>query len=263
MKKLDEMKLAIYEKEKNGEITKEERDTLLEAAEKKYGKSDDKDDSDKEEDTVEESVLSCVESGDMSYDEALDLMTEGGNDTDSANQVYIKAMHDANDGYKETLKDIKEDIKAGNYLKAKAKITIANTKLKHLKNLVDKTPSTLSDDAVSNLKNMLSISLKTVGTFLFAKFWVEADPNDEKYQNKVATISAGISAMIDIVETTAKNLLESNSLNQYKTNAIKAINANMLALKELEKKMAKAKNKDKIIDKSKKETRKAVNKFLK
>lgn len=133
MDRLQELKLAIYEKEVAGEISTEDRDLLLEAAEEKYSSINEV------EELTEESslILDSYRVGELTMEEALDILLES-DDAKAVKIIYIEDINDTIEEINEQCENIAEDFRKGNFIIAKTKLKIAIAKLKTLKKDISK-----------------------------------------------------------------------------------------------------------------------------
>lgn len=220
---------SLQEKVTSGELTIEQAEELNDTAYQKYVVEG------TEECHIDEAVVDSIINGDITFEEAADIIEESGNDNINANEVYKKALRDASTDFNDSIRSIKQSIKQKQFTKAKAEVITGKITLKRMKSLVEKTPSNISDDAISQCS-------KIIGTGLSAEIMYRliGEINDTNY-NGIGLMSGAVS--------TADSLLKwkrGKGMNVYKQKALKAINTQFVALNKVEKKLEKA------IEKSKK-----------
>lgn len=154
MNKLDQIKLALYERHNKDEINDEDLKLLLERAEELY------------EETVltedEETMVNLIEEGFMTFEEACDcfdltdeteLISEssGNQKEKSANKVYKESLKRASDIYTRDLSEIKSLMNDKKYKQAVSKVKEAQKDLNKIKSIVESTPSTVWEDYASEI----------------------------------------------------------------------------------------------------------------
>lgn len=174
MNKLFTLQMALCEKYNADEITLDELETLFEKAEERY--QENLPDTEMSED--EESIMESVMDGYMTVDEGIDLFEEAGEKekVESANKIYINAFKKLVNEYKDEIKGIESTIKSGNQKEAIKRIEKCKKSLLQLKELVNKTPTTLKDTTISLLIPLIaSISIinlisKAINFVIIKKF---------------------------------------------------------------------------------------------
>lgn len=269
MDKVKQLKLAIFERENRGEITAEERDILLEAVEEKY--SEECIDELLEESTEEgpelegnpvvlsedaADIMEMVESGDIDIESAISMIIESG-DIESANKIFLDNYRSAYNDYNETIKEIKAHIKNEEFVKAKTKIIIAKAKLKKLKALTVNTPSTLSDNVISSLLTIVAVS-STMALSVFVKCLYDDNSTSETLNKIGAGAALGAAAgTLHALSNVDADIRNYGTPNAFKAMAIKSIDANIVLINKLEKKLSNkaTKAKNEFIKDTKKEVK--------
>lgn len=269
MDKVKQLKLAIFERENRGEITAEERDILLEAVEEKY--SEECTDELLEESTEEgpelegnpivlsedaSDIMEMVESGDIDIESAISMIIESG-DIESANKIFLDNYRSAYRDYDTIIKEIKDHIKDEEFIKAKAKILIAKAKLKKIKSLTVNTPSTLGDNLISSLVKVVASSASAaLGVF------IGCFGDNDTTSEKIGKISAGVAlgaagGALSAAFDAGNNIRKYGTPNAFKAMAIKSIDANIVLINKLEKKLSNkaTKAKNEFIKDTKKEVK--------
>jgi len=125
--------------------------------------------------------LSIYEDVNLSNDDKLHLLIlaeekheEISDEDKSANRIFIEAYKDAAGKYHDDIKEAKELLNQSRYTHASIKLKVARNDLLKLNKLVDETPSTLTQTAISQcvsvLKNaLISYTIQTVIDKLFSK----------------------------------------------------------------------------------------------
>lgn len=162
MNKLDQIKLALYERHNKDEINDEDLKLLLERAEELY------------EETVltedEETMINLIEEGFMSFEEACDcleiddeLVSESSNNQSqkekNANKIYKESLKRASDVYTKDLVEIKSLMNSKKYKQAASKVKEAQEDLNKIKSIVESTPSTIWEDCKSEIHNVCKKAL--------------------------------------------------------------------------------------------------------
>ena len=205
MDKLDELKLAIYERAHAGEITDEDCAVLIEAAEMKYGE-DIMEESDEE---FIDSIIGSMVNGDITYTEACDIFEEATGQRVEIG-VYIKGIRTATESYKKSVSKVNASVRSKDFAKAKAQLVVAKADLKKVKALVDKAPETLNENGFKQVIGYVK------GCIIAAK---KDDNANAKLPDKIVGASLGVAKSICMKIIN----VEMNSLENYsdKINAAK------------------------------------------
>lgn len=251
MDRLQELRLAIFEKELAGEISAEDREILLEAADEKYsvGETEMSIESldDYELTDFDMEIIEAVVNGDMELEDASDLIEEAGEKL-TPNKEFKNAIKEATREYKELLGEIKYNVKLKKYSIAKAKIAIAKIKLTKLEKIVKELPSDLTDDLISiletDIRNVLNkVSLAIIASIiLLVKDAVKHDgyystyriQNSRDFQVANSVIAAcGISLTVQRLMNDYKGWKKCKSTNELRNAALATIENNKKALDEI------------------------------
>lgn len=248
MNKLNEVKLAIYEKCNKGEITNDECKILLEKAEERYAF-----DTDLTED--EKIAVECVMDGSMTVEEVLDLdesdeeiVKESGSIEKKVNKVAdeasdvlkrhtktVKIMKEAKNQYRENEKNIKSLIKEGKYQEAKKAISKCESSVKVIKSSIESIkdePSDVIIDFVFNTGKYFALGAITQT--------IIASIENEKISAPKASIKNHlISSAKNAAIYQAYSKVRNGSWNTTRANALKALNNELMDLKKLSNKVDK------------------------
>lgn len=191
MDKLQQIKLALYEKNNKREINDEDLNLLLERAEELYGETVLTED--------EEIMIDLIEEGIMTFEEVYDCFDLSNEDklisesTDnqkekSANKIYKESLKRASDAYTKDLEEIKSLMNNKKYKQAVSKVKEAQKDLNKIKSIVESTPSTIWEDGASKIHNICKKTLTGAalcGLLTIASSFVIAEVNIRDEKKKV------------------------------------------------------------------------------
>lgn len=258
MNKLNEVKLAIYEKCNKGEITNDECKILLEKAEERYAF-----DADLTED--EKIAVECVMDGSMTVEEVLDLddsddeiVEESGSIEKKVNKVAdeasdalkrhtqtVKIMKEAKNQYRENEKNIKSLIKEKKYQEAKKAIGKCESSVKVIKSSIESIKDEPSDaviDFVFNTGKFFALDTLT-GVILTSLGKFDVQVGDVTVRPNVSIKRTLIGGAEDAAVYSAYKKVTKGTWNTTRANAIKALNKQLMALKRLSNKVDKLSSK--------------------
>lgn len=258
MNKLNEVKLAIYEKCNRGEITNDECKILLEKAEERYA-------FDTELTEDEKIAVECVLDGSMTLEEVLDLdesdeemtveeseetigrkIDKVANEASNAIKRHtktIKIMNEAKNQYKENEKKIKTLIKDGEYQEAKKIINKCESSIKVIKSSIESIKDKPSDavvDFVFNTGKFFVMSAVLDGILNYMKISTIEDNGTTVKSNFKPSITGSAT---DAAVYGAYKKLTNDTWNTTKANALKTLNKRLMVLKRLSNKISKLEKK--------------------
>lgn len=238
MDKLSEMKLAIYERRNQGEITQEECNLLLEKAEEKYSfKSSLTED--------EQIAVECVMEGFMDFDEATDVLCEGVEKIDKSlqkNKIMLDTLGKLNQEYVDNVKEINTLIKSKKFSEAEQKVKECQKNLFDLKTMVTSISDTGTDIVIEFTK-------KTAGTFavyeILSNLYKSIDmltmPYDSRnpysYKKYIGHKDNLKFAALTSAYVMGKDKIKNKTWIKAKADLLKSISKQMVELKKIENKI--------------------------
>lgn len=250
MTKLDQIRLAIYEKCEAGEITDAEKKTLLESAVEKYSEKEPLTD-------IEEAAVDSIVEGILTFTEAMEVINsdeeeaveEGVTDsikkavidkaekiTDKAkeeNKVFVKSFEKLKDKYIDTYNNTRSSIKKD------ISDVIINVKecemiLHRMVQLIQHVPASLDKNAMSRISDNITTLIQQKSLSALISHGLELPSSLKDHMLNVNAIEEISSSAFKVIRTKEPNL--------FKADAIIVINREIVNLKRLEKKLEKVKN---------------------
>ena len=275
MTKLDQIRLAIYEKCEAGEITDAEKKTLLESAVEKYSEKEPLTD-------IEEAAVDSIVEGILTFTEAMEVINsneeeeveEGaledlknkatkaalkrasksaiksikknatfenlGKNVDEGlreNKVFVESFDKLKEQYDEIVEKTKDDVKDKNITSATKNLKSAENVLEKMKSLIQHTPTTLDNASMSHISTNLN-SLVRNSIIVLATSMIAKIMLDVKIS---ADEKKHMIAKYQFLTNIGNGIkvIRTKEPNLFKADAILVINKEIIKLKDLERKIDK------------------------